>query len=244
LNEDEHKRSESARFVLFCFVLFCFVFLKEKRWRCRPAHDFAGHGGEGLLDVGGVLGRGLEEGDAEAVSKVLGGVVVDDLLGGQVALVSDEELVDVFAGVAVDLLEPLLDVGEGGLVGDVVDDDDAVRSTVVTGRDGTEALLSGGIPNLQLDGLAVELNGADLKVHSNGADVALCVGVVRKAQQETALTDSRVTNQKELEEKVVLGVHFFSVAAVVVVVCGCGGVVWEVDFCVCVGFVSFLLLVF
>lgn len=32
--------------------------------------------------------------------------------------------------------------------------------------------------NLQFDGLAIQLNGADLKVHSNGADIAFCVGVI------------------------------------------------------------------
>ena len=34
--------------------------------------DLAGHGQEGLLDVAGVLGRRLEEGDAEAVGEFLG----------------------------------------------------------------------------------------------------------------------------------------------------------------------------
>lgn len=33
--------------------------------------DLAGHGQEGLLDVAGVLGRRLEEGDAEAVGEFL-----------------------------------------------------------------------------------------------------------------------------------------------------------------------------
>lgn len=32
--------------------------------------------------------------------------------------------------------------------------------------------------NLQFDGFAIELNGADLEVHSDGTDVALCVGVI------------------------------------------------------------------
>ena len=36
----------------------------------------------------------------------LGGRRVDDLLGGQVALVADNELVDALGGVAVDLTEP------------------------------------------------------------------------------------------------------------------------------------------
>lgn len=42
--------------------------------RRRSAHallDLAGHGEEGLFDVAGVLGRGLEEGDAEAVGEFL-----------------------------------------------------------------------------------------------------------------------------------------------------------------------------
>lgn len=32
--------------------------------------------------------------------------------------------------------------------------------------------------NLQFDGLAVQLDGADLEVYADGADVALCVGVI------------------------------------------------------------------
>ena len=42
--------------------------------RCCAAHallDLAGHGEESLLDVAGVLGRGLEEGDAQAVGEFL-----------------------------------------------------------------------------------------------------------------------------------------------------------------------------
>lgn len=93
-----------------------------------PVLDLLGHGKESLLDVGGVLGRGLEEGDAELVGKGLGGSVVDHLFGRQVRLVSDQELVDTLDGVAVNLLEPLLDVGEGVAVGNVVDDDDAMCS--------------------------------------------------------------------------------------------------------------------
>ena len=32
--------------------------------------------------------------------------------------------------------------------------------------------------NLQFDGLAIQLDGADLKVHPDGADVTLSVGVI------------------------------------------------------------------
>ena len=41
---------------------------------CGSTHallDLAGHGKEGLLDIAGVLGRGLEERDSQAVGKLL-----------------------------------------------------------------------------------------------------------------------------------------------------------------------------
>jgi hypothetical protein len=40
------------------------------------------------------------------------------------------------------------DVAEGGLGGDIVDHDDAVRSLVVGAGDGPEPFLTGGIPDL------------------------------------------------------------------------------------------------
>ena len=39
--------------------------------------------------------------------------VLNDLLIGQVGLVADKELVNAFGSITINLLEPLLDVGEG-----------------------------------------------------------------------------------------------------------------------------------
>ena len=129
--------------------------------------DLAGHGQEGLLDVAGVLGRRLEEGDAEAVGEFLGGVsvpstspshggcgcgtylsdcVLDDLLIRHIALVSYEQLVDALGGVPVDLLQPLLDVVEAIHVGNVIDDANAVGAAVVGRCDGAETFLAGRVP--------------------------------------------------------------------------------------------------
>jgi hypothetical protein len=38
---------------------------------CAPVFDLLGHGQEGLLNIGSVLGRGLEEGNAEFIRKRL-----------------------------------------------------------------------------------------------------------------------------------------------------------------------------
>ena len=39
--------------------------------------------------------------------------------------------------------------------------------------------------NLEFHGLALELNGADLEVYADGANVALGVGVVCEPEEET-----------------------------------------------------------
>lgn len=58
-------------------------------------------------------------------------------------------------------MQPLLYVVKGFLVRNVVNNDDTMGSTVVRGCDGTETLLSGSIPDLELDSFCVELNSAD-----------------------------------------------------------------------------------
>jgi len=56
----------------------------------------------------------------------------------------------------------------------------------------TTTYLTGGIPDLKLDGLSVEVDGADLKVDSNGGDVRLGVSVIGETEEETRLTDTRI----------------------------------------------------
>jgi hypothetical protein len=111
--------------------------------------DLAGHGQEGLLDVGSALCGGLEEWNAEAVCEFLyqrlesshgrGSPcttylchgVLNNLLISHIGLVAYEQLVDALSGIAVDLLKPLLYVVERVHVGDIVDDADTVSATVV-----------------------------------------------------------------------------------------------------------------
>jgi hypothetical protein len=76
--------------------------------------------------------------------------------------------------------------------------------------------------NLKLHGLAVQLNSADFlredsqhrrhvsldkgstyEVHADGGDVAFCVGIVGESKQQARLSDSRISDEKELEEVVV-----------------------------------------
>lgn len=71
---------------------------------------------------------------------------VHHFLVGHIALVTDKKLVDTLSSISVDLLQPLLDVVKGVLVGHVIDDNDAVCTSVVGRCNRAEAFLAGGIP--------------------------------------------------------------------------------------------------
>jgi len=100
-------------------------------------------------------------------------------------------------------LQPLFDVIERFLVGDVVNNNDAVSSAVITGCNGSKSFLSCCVPNLQLDCLSLEFDGADFEVDSDGGDVALCVSVVGESKQKTRLAHTRITDQQQLEKVVI-----------------------------------------
>lgn len=55
-----------------------------------------------------------------------------------------------------DFLQPAVDRVEGPLVGDVVDEQDALRAARVRADDGAEAALPRRVPQLQLHALAVQ----------------------------------------------------------------------------------------
>ena len=56
----------------------------------------------------------------------------------------------VIGGIGLELREPVLDLGEGLAVGDVVDEDGALPAPVVARRQRPKPLLSGRVPDCQL----------------------------------------------------------------------------------------------
>jgi len=112
------------------------------------------------------------------------------LIGGDlarlshIALVADEDAGDVVGGVFLDLVHPVLDGAEALAVCDVVGDDDAVGALVVAAGDSLEALLAGGVPNLELDGLSVNLDRPDLEVHADCWHEVVCENVVGESEKQ------------------------------------------------------------
>jgi hypothetical protein len=131
--------------------------------------DLTGHGKESLFNIGRSLGRSFKKFNSEAISKFFSLLSGNNALARQIGLVTDQELVDILSGISVDFVQPLLYVVKGFLVRNVVNDDDTMGSTVVRGCNGTETLLSGSIPDLELDSLSVEFNSADFLQETRGS---------------------------------------------------------------------------
>lgn len=70
-----------------------------------------------------------------------------------------------------------------------------MRATIVARRDRLKAVLACRIPDLQLNRLSVNLDGADLEIDADGRHEVLVEDVVGKTQQERGLADTRVTNK-------------------------------------------------
>lgn len=97
---------------------------------------------------------------------VLGHLAVVD----EVALVADEEEDGVFLGVGLHLVHPeLADVVEAERVGEVEDQQDTLTAPVVGTGDRPKALLPRGVPDLELDVFAINLDGLEAEVHPDGS---------------------------------------------------------------------------
>lgn len=57
--------------------------------------------------------------------------MIDNLFGGQVALVAHQQLIDIFTCVSLNLLQPLLDIVKGLLVRAIVHNNNSVCATII-----------------------------------------------------------------------------------------------------------------
>jgi hypothetical protein len=108
----------------------------------------------------------------------------------QIALVTDEHDDDVGVGMVAQLLQPPRHVLVCLVLADVVDEQGAHCAAVVCRRDGAVSLLAGGVPDLRLDGLGVDLDrpGCELDADGRlGVEVELVAG---ESAQQVGFTDA------------------------------------------------------
>jgi hypothetical protein len=119
----------------------------------------------------------------------------------QIALVTDEHDDDVGVGMVAQLLQPPCHVLVCLVLADVVDEQGAHCAAVVCRRDGAVALLAGGIPDLRLDGLVVDLNAASGELDANGGLAVEVEFVAGETREKVRFTNARVSNKDHLEEE-------------------------------------------
>lgn len=89
-------------------------------------------------------------------------------LGCEILLVAHQYDVDLLVRVVANFEEPVVEVLERFLTGDVEYEDGSYRAFVVGARDGLEGLLACGVPDLQLDGLVSNQVHLGAKLDSQG----------------------------------------------------------------------------
>ena len=119
----------------------------------------------------------------------------------QIALVSHQHDDNVCVGMIAELFQPACHVLVGLVLGNVVDEEGADCATVVGAGDGAVALLAGGIPDLRLDGLVVDLDAASGELDADGGLAVEVEFVAGETREKVRFTNARVSNKDHLEEE-------------------------------------------
>ena len=155
---------------------------------------------ERLRDVDVLLGTREKEGYAVLLRQLLALLLRDsDLRLGNIALVSYQHLVHVQVSMLLNLRNPVANIFERAAIGDVVDEQDTLRAAKVRGRDRAEALLSGRIPDLELDIFSIEMDLLDLEVDTDRRDKRGRKRVVRVPEDEARLTNAAIADHQQLD---------------------------------------------
>lgn len=132
-----------------------------------PLAHFADKRLKCLLYILVVQGARLKERDAIVLGKVLAPQPLHLFLRLKVTLVPDQDQIHVLLRIDPHIFDPLANVFKRLLLSAVVCQHNAVGAPVVVVCDGAEPLLPGRVPNLYLDGLAIEFYRLEPKVNAN-----------------------------------------------------------------------------
>ena len=137
---------------------------------------------ESLTDITAIGCRSLEITEAILAWVIFDALRLDLPHFGQVWLVPDQHDGDSSIGIILELSQPFLHVFKGLALGNIESNDGSNSPTIVCIGDGSETLLACGIPDLILDGLALDKCGFGGELDSNGGLRVHIEGVIDKAR--------------------------------------------------------------
>lgn len=158
------------------------------------------------LDVACIQGRSLNEAEPVVLRKLFRILRVHSSEVPQIALVSHQHDDNVCVGMVAELLQPACDVLVGLVLGNVVDEEGTDCATVVSTGDGAVALLAGGIPDLSLDGLVVDLDAAGGELDADSGLAVEVEFVAGETREKVGFTNTGVSNEDNLEEELRMAV--------------------------------------
>lgn len=142
-----------------------------------------------LLYIKACVGTGLKERHSELFSQLPALFSLDQFLVDQISLVSNEHTLHIRPSIRVslELANPVSHIVEAVLARAVICQDYALRILVVVLGDVPVPFLASCVPDLQLDGLAVQLDVLDLEIYPDGRNEGRVEVLVREFQKDAGL---------------------------------------------------------
>ncbi len=112
----------------------------------------------------------------------------------QIALVADKHDDNVGVGVVAQLLQPSRDILVCLVLADVVNEEGPNSAAVVGGGNSTVSFLASSIPNLCLDSLGVDLDGARGELDTDGGLGVEVELVASESAEKVGFTNTRVSD--------------------------------------------------
>lgn len=141
--------------------------------------------------------------DDQLTCKLLGIFCRHSTQVSQITLVSNEHDDNVGIGMVTELLQPPVDIVIGLVLADVVNEQRTDRTAVVGRCNGTVPLLTGSIPDLSLDGLGVDLDGAGRKLDTDRRLRVKVELISSETTQQVRLSDTRVSDKDNWNKRTI-----------------------------------------
>lgn len=158
---------------------------------------------ETFVNVNSGFGGGFQKFHTESFGEFFTLLITDLSIVFEIALVTNQDLSNVWTSVGLDFVQPVLDILETLSIGDVINQNDSISSFIVSGGNGFESFLPGGIPDMELDGLVVALYVSNLEINSNGWEERLVEQVIRESEENVGFSDGGVSDKENLEQVIV-----------------------------------------
>lgn len=153
------------------------------------------------LHIAGIQRRSLNEAEAVLARKLLCLLRRHRSQMPQIALVAHQHNHNIRVRMISEFLQPPCHVLVGLVLADVVDEQRADGAAVVGRGDGAVAFLTRGVPDLGLDGLAVDLDATGCELDADGGFAVEVEFVAGEAREQVGFADPRVAYQHHFEEE-------------------------------------------